>query len=194
MGSPERQQIAQWARSIKASDESAFERLFHHLHPRMVKFSCRYVHTKTSAQDVVQESFIKLWQKRTSIDPEQSLLSYLYQIVRNRSLNYLRDHQTGDLTLSDLPENRLRSDANILSAVLEEEQPGKEMLLLINQLPGRQREALKLSRFEGLDHDEVACVMDISPRTVNNHIVSALKTLREQWNEHKENSNRITDL
>src|SRR5699024_1032034 len=124
MGSPERQQIAQWARSIKASDESAFERLFHHLHPRTVKFSCRYVHTNTSAQDVVQDSFINLCQKGTSIDPEQSLVSHLYQLVRKRPLNYLRDHQTGDLSLSDLPENRLRSDANILPAVLDGEQPG----------------------------------------------------------------------
>src|SRR5699024_11721420 len=97
-------------------------------------------------------------------------------------------------TLRDLPGNRVASDAYILLAGIGEGQAGKEMLLLIHPPPGRQGGGLKVSRFEGLDHDEVACVMDISPRTVNNHIVSALKTLREQWNEHKENSNRITDL
>jgi len=50
----------------------------------------------------------------------------------------------------------------------------------IEDLPDRQREALSLSRFEGLSHDAIADVMDISPRTVNNHIVRALRSLRDR--------------
>jgi RNA polymerase sigma-70 factor, ECF subfamily len=55
----------------------------------------------------------------------------------------------------------------------------------IEALPARQREAFELSRYEGLDHHEIAEVMECAPRTVNNHIVSALNTLREQLNNWK---------
>ncbi|HLR24937.1 MAG TPA: RNA polymerase sigma-70 factor [Fodinibius sp.] len=194
MGSPEKKKIARWARKIKAGDETAFSRLFHHLHPRLVKFSWRYTQTQASAQDVVQESFVRLWQKRSAIDPEQSLLSYLYQIVRNRSLNYLRDHSSDTLAISELPEHALQSHDYIPSLVSADDELSARMLLLIDQLPSRRREALRLSRFEGLDHDEIAYVMGVSSRTVNNHIVAAVKTLREQWNEYKKNHNRITEL
>jgi len=56
----------------------------------------------------------------------------------------------------------------------------------IADLPTRQREALVLSRFEGLSHDQIAEVMDISPRTVNNHIVRALKRLRDHVDDYDE--------
>jgi RNA polymerase sigma-70 factor (ECF subfamily) len=52
----------------------------------------------------------------------------------------------------------------------------------ITDLPERQREAFELSRFEGLDHDEIASVMNVSSNTVNNHIVAALKRLRDRYN------------
>ena len=191
MGSQEQKKIAQWAQRIKASDEAAFSRLFHLLHPRLVKFSWRYTQNKTSAKDIVQESFVKLWKKRSAIDPKQSLQSYLYQIVRNRSLNYLRDNNTDDVAINDLPDNALQSTDYVPSMVSTDNKLGATMLRLIDELPGRQREAIRLSRFEGLDHDEIAYVMDISPRTVNNHIVQALKTLKKQWSEYQKNNNTI---
>lgn len=194
MGSQEKEKIARWAKEIKASDETAFSKLFHHLHPRLMKFSWRYTQTKTSSEDIVQESFVKLWQKRTTIDPQQSLLSYLYRIVRNRSLNYLRDQRTHSVAISELPEHVLKSCDYIPTMVPADDEPGARMLLLIDQLPGRQREAIRLSRFEGLDHEEIAYVMDISPRTVNNHIVAAINTLREQWHEYQKNNNSIPEL
>lgn len=191
MGSQERKKIARWARKIKASDEAAFSRLFHLLHPRLVKFSWRYTQNKSSAQDIVQESFLKLWQKRSVIDPEQSLQSYLYQIVRNHSLNYLRDHNSDDVAIDDLPDHALQSEDYIPSMVSADDKHGAKMLQLIDKLPGRQREAIRLSRFEGLDHDEIAYVMDISPRTVNNHIVKAVKRLRKQWDKYQKNNDSI---
>ena len=194
MGSQEEEKIARWARNIKASDEAAFSKLFHHLHPRLVKFSWRYTQTKTSAEDIVQESFVKLWQKRSAIDPQQSLLSYLYRIVRNRSLNHLRDRHSDSIAVSELPDSALQSRDYIPTMVSADDEQGAQMLLLIDQLPGRQREAIRLSRFEGLDHDEIAYVMDISPRTVNNHIVAAIRTLKEQWKEYKKNKNSIPEL
>lgn len=185
MGSQEKADIARWARKIKASDERAFSKLFHHLYPRLVKFSWRYTQAKTSAKDVVQESFVKLWDVRTDIDPSKSLRAYLFQTVRNRSLNYIRDHSSDDIPIGDLPHGHLKSSDYIPEITPEENKDEKKMLQWIDQLPDRQREAIRLSRFEGLDHEEIAYVMDISPRTVNNHIGAALSKLEKKWNNYK---------
>lgn len=187
MGSREQEQITEWARRIKRSDESAFTDFFNHLYARLVKFAWRYTKSKTLAKDIVQESFVKLWKKRAMIDPEQSLLAYMFQIVRNRALNYLRDHSSESVALEDISPGTLSSGDHIPEVTSSDDMAGKQMLELISQLPGRQREAIKLSRFEGLDHEEIAYVMDISPRTVNNHIVKALKTLKEEWRDYKKN-------
>jgi RNA polymerase sigma-70 factor (ECF subfamily) len=190
MGSREQEQITEWARRIKASDEGAFSELFHHLFARMVKFAWRYTRSKTLAKDIVQESFVKLWKKRSSIDPEQSLLAYLFQIVRNNALNYLRDHSTESVALDDLAPGSLQSEADIPEIISADDQQGTQMLRFIEQLPDRQREAIRLSRFEGLDHEEIAYVMDISARTVNNHIVKAVKTLKIEWSQYKKNQSK----
>ncbi|MCW9707344.1 RNA polymerase sigma factor [Fodinibius salsisoli] len=187
MGSREQEQITVWARRIKASDEGAFSELFHHLYARLVKFAWRYTKSKALAKDIVQESFVKLWKKRQAIDPDQSLLAYVFQIVRNSALNYLRDHPTESIALDDLSPGSLSSSDHIPEVISSDDETGKQMIKLINQLPNRQREAIRLSRFEGLDHEEIAYVMDISSRTVNNHIVKAIKTLKKEWSQHKQN-------
>lgn len=187
MGSREQEQITEWARRIKGSDEGAFSELFHHLYSRLVKFAWRYTKSKSSAQDIVQESFVKLWNKRTTIDPDQSLMAYLFQIVRNKSLNYVRDHSSESVPLDDLSQNILSSNDYVPEVTVSDDKAGKQMLELISQLPDRQQEAIQLSRFEGLDHEEIAYVMDISARTVNNHIVKAIKTLKKDWRDYKEN-------
>lgn len=189
MGSREHEQIAEWARRIKASDEAAFSELFHHLYTRMVKFAWRYARSKTLAKDIVQESFVNLWNKRSSIDPDQSLMAYLFQIVRNQALNYLRDHSSESVSLDDLSPGSLSSTDQIPEVVSSDDKTGKQMLELIDQLPDRQREAIRLSRFEGLDHEEIAYVMNISDRTVNNHIVKAIKTLKKEWIQYKKTNN-----
>lgn len=188
MGSETDQQFKKWACQIRASDEDAFAGFFRAYYPRMVKFAWRYVRTKNEAHDVVQESFVKLWEVRENIDPHRSLRAYMYQIVRNRALNHLRDKKD-HTPIEDTNSDPLKVESQVLANITEPKNYDEKMAQLIADLPDRQREAMELSRFEGLEHDEVAKVMDISPRTVNNHIVAALKTLRKEWKSFKNNHN-----
>lgn len=189
MDNRQKKEIRRLARGIKASDEEAFSQLFNRTYPRLVKFSWRYTKSKPSAEDVVQESFVKLWEKRNNIKPGRSLMAYLFQIVRNRSLNYLRDEGLPMRPLDDLPDKFLKAEEPSPEIDNSKDEQGKQMLNWINKLPDRQREAIKLSRFEGFDHEEIAHIMEISDRTVNNHIVSALKTLKKKWKTYKTNQN-----
>ncbi len=189
MNRPSAKQIRIWVEKISESDREAFDSLFRALYPQLVTFSMRYTRSKAVASDLVQDAFLILWKKRRELVLEQSTKAYLYSIVRNSSLNYIRDHSSKTVTLEEaeveLDEPRLESNH-------EMEEPEELINLIrgwIEELPERRCEAFKLSRFEGLDHEEIAEVMDISANTVNNHIVSALDYLRERHNEYRKEAN-----
>ncbi|MFU8813546.1 MAG: RNA polymerase sigma factor, partial [Balneolaceae bacterium] len=84
------EQITWWGKQIRQSDRKAFDGLFRAMYKPLIRFAIRYTRDSASASDVVQDVFIMLWQKRLTIDPEQSLKAYVYKMVRNRALNYLR--------------------------------------------------------------------------------------------------------
>ncbi len=162
-----------YAIEIKSGNRLAFSDYFRKNHDQFVRFAMRFVE-KEDALDIVQEVFVRLWNNRSGINPEKSLNSYVYTSIRNQALNFLRDHSSKIETLIEdelpsIPEQKQESDS-LLS----------HLKLCIEELPERQREAFELSRFDGLQHDEIAEIMDVSSRTVNNHIVAALKTLRDQ--------------
>ena len=111
-------------------------------------------------------------------------------MVRNRALNAVRD-SSGVQVDHELASSQ-QSDQPVVNNVDEDEDDDSTLKRLmrswIDQLPDRQKEAFMLSRFEGLDHDEIANVMDVSPKTVNNHIVAALRSLRERFGQYKNHS------
>lgn len=183
MNQSDKEQFELWAKDIKRSDRRAFDELFRFTYSQLVKFAASYTKDKTSACDIVQDSFISLWKNRTSIDPGQSLKAYLYRIVRNRSLNYLRN-QSSEVAQSEIVvEEKLQPAEEVDSREIVSELSEK-FGEWIETLPKRQQEAFELSRFEGLNHEEIASVMDVSPKTVNNHIVAALKQLRSLYEEY----------
>lgn len=185
MNQSEKEQFVQWAEDIKQSDKRAFDALFRALYPKLVQFATSYTKEKSSASDIVQDTFVVLWEKRKTIDPGQSLKAYLYKIVRNRSLNYLRN-QSSEIAQPDiLVEEELETEQETDSKQKADELSEK-FSEWIDQLPERQQEAFELSRFEGLSHDEISSVMDVSPKTVNNHIVAALSQLRILYSEYAE--------
>lgn len=179
------QQFSKWAQNIRNSDEQAFKEMFDATFENFVRYAWKYTKAKDPAMDIVQESFIKLWKVRGSVDPAQSLKTYFYRMVKHKALNYLRDKQqhTDDITELEIPDDNLsilKDDEGESSSLVE---PLKRW---INELPDRQQEAFKLSRYEGLTHEEIAEVMEVSPRTVNNHIGAALNNLQERYQKYKD--------
>lgn len=180
---PSDEQIAAWCRRIKDSDRKAFEQTFQALHDPLMRYALRITNRQTAAQDVVQKAFIELWSMRDALDPEKSLEALLYRIVRNRAYNYQRDRRTRQKREKEAHEDQTPKEPTPAAAI-DADRLEAHLDAWVNELPERQREALLLSRFENLTHDEIAEVMEISPRTVNNHIVQALKQLRSQVRTH----------
>jgi RNA polymerase sigma-70 factor (ECF subfamily) len=170
----------EWTRRLIASDHRALEAVFREAHEPLVAYARRLVHESAQARDIVQVAFIRLWEHRASLDPERSVRAWLFRTVRNEALTRLRDarNQARSLEGWDDPPHWRPPQPEVL---LEESELGRAMATWLDDLPERQREAVRLSRFEGLSHEEIAAVMEIAPRTVNNHIVRGLHTLRARF-------------
>ncbi len=179
--------LAVRARRIRDGDVEAFESLFRTTREPLLATTTRLLGGDIpAAHDVVQESFVRLWERRDEIDPTRSIEGWLHQTARNLALNRLRNARTqaklrdthgGDTsTLGIAPA---RPDQALARSELQ-----SRLMKWIDALPERQREALSLTRFHGCDHAEAASLMGCSPRTVNNHLVRALRTLRTALAEY----------
>lgn len=174
------------AAAIRAGDETAFRQLFDLLYGPLIGFARSIVRDEAVAEDVVQEAFVRLWDRRERLDEEIPLRAWLFRTVRNLALNFRRDTTTRERLLDDpaaadsaaVPRAMSAPDAATEGSDLQ-----GRVSVLVAELPPRQREALLLSRVEGLSHAEVAAAMGCAPRTVNNHLVAALGTLRKRLAE-----------
>lgn len=166
-----------WARGLRGSDRASFAELFEETYDGLYGFARYIVREPDAAHDVLQDVFTKLWRIRKEIDPSRSLKALLYQMVRNYALNHERQRKTRSAESIDdsvrEPVASVNLEDDVHAEALHERIRG-----WIAQLPDRRREAFVLSRYEGLSHDEIARVMHLTPRTVNNHIVLALQDLR----------------
>lgn len=170
------ERLASLCLRIRASDRQAFAEVFADLRPGLVRYVAGMVDDGITAHDLVQDVFLALWDRRHRLDPSLSIKALLYRMARNRALKHVRARSVRRrfATTAPLPPPSVAAldlDGQILEV---------RMRRWIDALPDRQREALCLTRFEGLTHQEAADVMDISPRTVNNHLVRALSTLSDR--------------
>ncbi len=169
--------LSDLSRRLADSDRDAFRELFEELHVTLIRFCWRYTKDEDASRDIVQDVFVKIWEKRATLDPSKSLLALMYTMVRNRAFNLLRDSHYSDGIEADevALENTPAPDEQLDFDILEE-----NVRQWIDSLPPRRRQAFMLSRFEGLTHAEIASVMNLTPRTVNTHVMLALRDLRQK--------------
>jgi RNA polymerase sigma-70 factor (ECF subfamily) len=168
---------------VRAGDERAFRSLFDALYDPLLRYAFSAVRDASLAEDLVQEAFVRLWDLRESLDVSLPVRAYMYRAVRNLCLNSRRNDGTRRRLLEEtvvtetaaVPRASVRPDDALDGAELK-----ARLDAMIDALPPRQREAIRLSRMQGLTHEEVAAAMGCAARTVNNHLVAALATLRQR--------------
>lgn len=173
------EQDHEWAAAIRAGDAAAFERLFRRYYEELVPFVLHYVKKPEIAEELVQDIFYNIWRSRHRWNPRGTLTAYLFGAARNNSLKYLKRRRVLVRLREDLGEWKLTASANPHRDV--EHQDFKQALRhAIDALPARRRQVYLLSREQGLTYAEIAAVMNISVNTVENHMVKAMKSLRER--------------
>jgi RNA polymerase sigma-70 factor (ECF subfamily) len=153
----------------------AFEQMFRRYQPALVRYGYLHLRSNEAAREVVQEVFINVWEKREQLEFGDELKHYLYRAVKNTCLNYLQKRRLETVSLEEA----------ITAAAEQEEDNGtnqrrlKAVMAQIDQLPEICREIFMMSRIEGLSHKEIAEILEIAPKTVENQIGIALKKIRE---------------
>lgn len=166
---------------LRQGDKTAFDELYFRYVPRLMAFANKYLHNNEEAEEAVQEIFIRVWEKRKSLDEEKNFKSYLFQSIKNYFLNLIRDRKS-TIQLSEIPEEMHSSSEDILDTISYEELE-RSALALIASLPKVQREVFTLSRMEGLSNPEIALRLNLSKRTVEHHLYLSVKYLKSKLSQ-----------
>ena len=170
--------LSDLSRRLTQSDRAAYGEIFRRFHAPLVRYARRITNDEATAYDVLQDVFMKLWEDRHTLTVKISLQAMLYTMVRNRALNSLRRNKwiatdAAAETVRDYQETAPTGDDLLAADDLR-----KHIRRWIDALPTRRAEAFILSRDHGLKHHEIAAIMDVSERTVDTHILLALRDLR----------------
>lgn len=160
---------------IKTGDETAFSELFDQLYSLLCFFCDGYVADMDLARSLVQQVFVDLWIKREKLNVTQSIKPYMYNAVRNKSIDYLRCHKN-TIQITAKIENTQETP---FQDIIQEAEINNRINDSINQLPKKCCEIFILCRFEGLKYKQVAEKLNISVKTVEMQMGIALKKLRK---------------
>lgn len=160
---------------IKQGNEQAFEQVFRTFYAPLCGYATKLLGTTDDAEEVVQAVFFKLWERRAELQIETSFKAYIYRAVHNACLNQLKHKKVKQ-------QHAVHVKATMVEGIdvdpIEQKELEQEIGKAIDQLPEKCREVFELNRFEGLKYKEVAQLLNISEKTVENQMGKALKLLR----------------
>ncbi|MGA9902137.1 MAG: RNA polymerase sigma factor [Terriglobales bacterium] len=177
---------------VKTGDESAFAYLVQKYRRPMVGFMYRLCHNPSTAEELAQEVFLRVYRSRTSYEPSAKFTTWLYRIATNLAVNHARDtrHERPENTVRlDEPDQETGTTPDLADETLsaEEQILKRERLAAIrskvNALPERQRVAVIMHKYQQMDYREIAGVLKLSESATKSLLFRAYETLREQLKE-----------
>ncbi|MCE4563344.1 RNA polymerase sigma-70 factor [Maribellus sp. CM-23] len=167
---------------IKRADKKAFQKLFEKYALRIYHFSFSYLKNENDAEELVQNVFLKIWDKREFIDTSQNIKAFIFKIAVNTIYDFIR-HKNIEHAFQDYARlNYKTSDNFTWHSVIFEEMQGT-LNNLVARLPDQQQTIFRLSKQEGLTNDEIAEKLNLSKRTVENHLYRALSFLKKHFKD-----------
>lgn len=168
---------------LKTGDITAFEMLFRTYYQPLCNYAYTFVQNRDEAEEIVQSTFLSVWEKRENLEIRTAVKPYLYAMVRNACLNVLKhekikqQHAAVELAVAE------KSVESVTRTVMASELETK-IYEAMEKLPQQCRLIFKLSRFEELKYSEIAEQLDLSVKTVENQMGKALKIMREQLKDY----------
>ncbi len=167
--------------SLKAGEERAFEKLFRNYYAPLCYYASKILQNDGAAEEIVQDFFVRLWEKRADIEIETSLKNYFFRSVKNLCLNQIK-HES--VKLQHVKSVISEAESTEYSDHFQEVNLQKDIKEGIAALPEKRREIFRLSREEGLKYREIADKLNISIKTVEAQMGLAIKTLRDRLKKY----------
>jgi RNA polymerase sigma-70 factor (ECF subfamily) len=167
--------------ALKGGQIKAFEMFFRQHYNHLCNYANSFVKDRDEAEEIVQNSFSSLWEKRESLNITGSVRSYIFSMVHNQCLNFLKHEKVKRKHASEMMNVTLEAneDPDLQANELE-----LRIFKALQSLPEKCGMVFKLSRFEELKYAEIAEKMNISVKTVENQMGKALKLMREQLRDY----------
>jgi RNA polymerase sigma-70 factor (ECF subfamily) len=168
--------------NIKKGHLQSFETLFHRYYGYLCSYAEKFTLNHHAAEEIVQEFFVQLWEKREKISIESSVKNYFFRSIKNHCLNYIQHQKIHDKYSKTALQER-KSDESHDEVYIETELAAKIEESILS-LPEKRREIFRLSREEGLKYSEIAIKLNISIKTVETQMSLAIRSLREKLKEY----------
>lgn len=159
-------------------DEAVFEQLFRQFHPALCRYAFGVLKDVAASEEVVQDVFLKIWEKRNELQVTVSVKAYLYRAVHNSCLNRI-DKKKREVRMDEVPLKVVHQASAPVEDVQSRELE-KAIAAAMQQLPEQCRKVFELSRFGDMKYKEIADALNISVKTVENQMGKALRIMREQ--------------
>jgi len=171
--------------NVCKGDLKAFENLFKSFYPELCNYAYQFSRDKDTAEEIVQDLFYKLWEKKETIMIRSSIRSYLYRSVYNNAMMLIREKNIRKTT-NALPEDSQMYPGYKPDEQLETGELDRLVESTLLAMPKKVRMIFEMSRFEGLKYKEIADKLLISIKTVEANMGKALKLFRENLKEYYE--------
>lgn len=160
--------------AIQSGDQHAFRIFFDQHYPSLHHYLQGFKLDSSQADDIIQKAFIYIWEHREAIRPELSLKAYLYRIAYTRMINYLKSSDRyRDLEYGEETSTEITPEDHLIHTDLTE-----SLHRAVEQLPERRRAVFKSCFLNELTYKETAEILDITVKTVENHMALALQDIR----------------
>ena len=173
--------------SLRKGEKIAFEEVYDDFFGVMYHLAVQYLHNESASEEIVQDTFIKLWEIRETLNEEFNIRNFLYTITKNNCLNYLRNQKIAlkhqeNIKYLDVQFNY--ESLERLGSYIEFEELSAKIDSAISALPDDLRETFLLSRFEELQYKEIAIKQLVSIKTVEARMTKALRILRLELKDY----------
>lgn len=161
-------------------EESRYKILFNEFYPALVQFAFSFINNEDAAKDIVQEIFIRIWEKRIKFENELLLRKYLYLSTQNKCFTYLRDRKVQHYHKQQIIDNyQEQEEPNIINSLIKEE-VYHQLLSSIEQLPPQCKKICLLT-LDGKKPSEIAKELELNVETVKKQKKIALKRLQDKF-------------
>ena len=168
---------------IREGDRVAFYNIYERYCKKLYGFVLRYIKVEADAEEIVQEVFVKIWESRSKLNTFSSFDSFVFTIAYNTSISLLRKRANEKKYIAHLQSLQQILDAPEVINELQFKELDEKLNKLLDKLTPRQKEIFKLSREDGLSHDEIAKKLNISVNTVKKHMVNTLAFLKTYFDK-----------
>ncbi|MES2133177.1 MAG: RNA polymerase sigma-70 factor [Bacteroidota bacterium] len=167
---------------FRSGNEDAFEQIFRAYYKALVHYAKTILKDMDDSEDIVQQVFVSVWEKRLKIEIHTSLRALLYKSVHNACLNKIKQQQVRSGYAKEVIQ--LHNEQGTTQDSMQQKELQHKIEAAMDMMPEQCAKIFKMSRFEQMKYQEIADTLNLSVKTIENQMGKALKIMREQLKEY----------